>query len=179
MCVCALYNSWPVAGRGSFFAPMALYNDLPVAVCGHLCLCKSIGRGFPAMSIVMLAHIHQTFCFASIFMQCACRVVRIDVAYNLKSHAKACEYKFLYILSLLLCRLHACSLFFLQMRVLCECHSSFCEFQVSQQTFAKFIIKQITNFKSHTVGCGVWGGRGAVTRELGPSGEKGGVRMRP
>ena len=122
-CVCALYNSWPVAGRGSFFAcssPMALYNDLPVAVCGHLCLCKSIGRGFPAMSIIMPAHIHQTFWFASIFMQCACRVafihrkcslraccqcrvVRIDVAYNLKSHAKACEYKFLYILSLQLC----------------------------------------------------------------------------
>ncbi len=97
---------------GLFFAcssPVALCNDLPVAVCGHLCLCKSIGRGFPAMSIVMLAHIHQTFCFASIFMQCACRVafihrkcsscaccqcrvVRIDVAYNPKSHAKACEH---------------------------------------------------------------------------------------
>ena len=29
------------------------------------------------------------------------------------------------------------------------------------------------------LGCGVRGGRGAVTRELGPSGEKGGVRMRP
>ncbi len=95
VCVCAVYNSWPVAGRGSFFAcssPVDLYNDLQVAVCGHLCLCESIGRGFPAMSIVMLAHIHQTFCFASIFMQCACRVARIDVAYNLKSHAKACEH---------------------------------------------------------------------------------------
>jgi len=124
VCVCARCIIHGQSQDGPLFLPAvrprSLYNDLPVAVCGHLCLCKSIGRGFPAMSIIMLAHIHQTFCFASIFMQCACRVVfvhrkcslcaccqcrvvRIDDAYNLKSHAKACEYKFLYILSLQLC----------------------------------------------------------------------------